>query len=176
MAQSYLGEIKNKPICAYGAISTPQAAAVDLTKGNLVYQDAALGAKVVPTASPPAASRIGVIENDSKNATGVLGDKSVEIYKHGAIAVIKLQGNMTIGGKGKSSTTTAGSGAELADPADSALNATFSDTEVEAELDAQRDFNKFYLFDYLGHPDEYLNATKQVTAAIDGEEIVVAFK
>lgn len=176
MAQSYLGQIKNKPICSYGSISGPQAGTTSLTKGLLVYQDGANGVKIVPTSSPPPASAIRVIENPSVNNPGNLGDKAVEMFKSGCVAVIKLQGNMSIGGKGKASTTTAGSGAELADPADSALNATFDDTEAEAELDAQRDFNRNYLFDYLGHPEEYIDANKAVTAATDGQEIVVAFK
>ena len=175
MAQSYLGEIKNKPVCAYGAKSIPQAA-VDLTKGSLVYQDAALGAKVVPIASQPPASEVGVIENDSKNATGSLGDKAVEVYKHLCIAVVKLDGTLAIGGKVRASTTTAGRVIELADVADAVLNGTFSNTEAQAEIDLVRDFSKFYLADYLGHPNEYLDATKQITAGADGEEVVIGFK
>ena len=135
MAQSYLGNIKNKPVCFFGAKSIPQAA-VDLTKGLLVYQDAANGAKVVPTSSQPPASAIGMIENASENNPGALGKKAVEVYKHLCIGVVKLDGTLAIGGKVRASTTTAGLVEELADVADADLNSTFSDTEVEAALNA----------------------------------------
>ena len=161
MAQSHLGEIKNKPICAYGVKATPQAANTILTKGSFVYQDVALGAKVVPIVSQPRASEIGIIENDSTNNPGILGAKSVEIYKTHCIAVIVLDGTIPIGGKGKASTVTAGRGEKLDEPVD---------------LAEQIAHTKNYLFDYLGHADEYLNANKQVTAGADGDEIVVAIK
>lgn len=176
MAQSHLGNIKNKPVCFFGAKSIPQATNTDLTKGQVVFQDAALGVKVVPTSSQPSASKIGVIENDSKNNPGALGAKSVEVYKHLCIAVVKLDGTLAIDGKVRASTTTAGRVIELADVADAVLNASFSNTEVQAEIDLIRDFSKFYLADYLGHTDEYLNANKQNTAGADGDEIVIGFK
>ena len=176
MAQSHLGNIKNKFVCSYGVKATPQAANTALTKGQLVYLDEPNGIKVVPITSQPPASKVGVIENASDNNPGTLGAKSVEVYKYACIAVIKLDGTMPVGGKGRASTTTAGRGEKIDDPANSALNATFSDTEVEAELNTLRDFNKFYLFDFLGKADEYMNANKQDTAGADGDEIVIGFK
>ena len=161
MAQSNLGNIKNKPVAAFGVKVVPQAANTSLTKGQLVYQDGALGLKVVPISSQPAASRIGMIENDSNNNPGSLGNKAPEVYKHHTIAVVKLQGTMSIGGKFRASTTTAGMVSEIADPTDLATTTAF----VIA-----------YLGDYLGHVDEYLDVNKQITAGADGDEIVVAFR
>ena len=169
MATSQLGNIKNKPVCVFGVSTIPQAQNSDLTKGQLTYQNGALGLTIVPITAQPAASEVRIIEHDSKNNPGSLGGKSVDTYKTHCIAVIKLDGIISIGGKGRASTITTGRGEKLDDPPNST-------TPTAGEVDAIRDFNKFYLFDYLGHTDEYLNANKVTTDGADGDEIVVAFK
>ena len=174
MPYSYLGTITNKHQIT-DVIAGDVAAAVKLTAGLAVFEDTTLGFKVVPTTSQPIASNVRFVEVEQDNTTGVKGDKKVETYKHGVIICVKAQGSIPLGSKLRCSTTTAGSLAALADPANAALTSTFTDTEVEAALDAQRDVMKFYVADYLGHPDEFRTG-KEPTAATDGQEIFVYVK
>ena len=175
MAYSYLGTIVNRHQIT-DVISADVAANVNLTAGMAVYEDTTNGMKVVPTSSQPIASNVRFVGREAQNNTGgTKGDKKIETYKHGAIICVKAEGNIPLGSKLRCSTTTAGSLMALADPADAALTSTFTDTEVEAALNAQRDVMKFYVADYLGHPDEFRTG-KEPTAATDGQEIFVYVK
>lgn len=174
MAYSYLGTIVNKHQIT-DVIVGDVAANVKLTAGLAVYEDTTNGFKVVPTSSQPIASLVRFVSVEADNTGGVKGDKKVETYKHGAIIFVKAEGNIPLGSKLRCSTSTAGSLAALADPANAALTSSFTDTEVEAALDAQRDVMKFYVADYLGHADEFRTG-KEPTAATDGQEIAVYVK
>ena len=172
MAQSLLGNIKNKHIVldvSTGAV----AAAVKLTKGLAVYQDAANGFKVVPTAAQPPSSEVRFVEVEQDNLTGLVGAKDVETYKSGTIMIVKAGDSIPIRSKLRASETVAGSLDALADPGDAALNAVFDDTEAEAALNANRDIDKFHVANYLGHPDEVGRVGKEVTAATVGQEILI---
>lgn len=168
MAQSLLGNIKNKHAALDVSVGDV-AAAVNLTKGMAVYQDGALGFKPVPTASQPSASQIRFMEVQQDNTNGVLGDKKAETYKSGTIMVVLAQGNIPIRSKLRASTTTAGSLSALADPGDAT-------TPTAGEVDAARDVSILHVADYLGHPDEVGATGKEVTAATDGQEILVHIK
>ena len=148
MAQSLLGNIKNKHT-GLDVAAGDVAAAVKLTRGLAVYQDGANGFKVVPTAAQPDASAIRFSEVEQDNLTGVKGDKKVETYKSGTIMIVKAQGNIAVGSKLRASTVTAGSLAQ------------------HATVDAN------YVANYLGHPDEVGATGKEITAAADGQEILV---
>ena len=174
MAYSYLGTIVNRHQIT-DVIVGDVAANVKLTAGLAVYEDTTNGFKVVPTSSQPIASNVRFVSVEADNTGGAKGDKKVETYKHGAIIFVKAEGNIPLGSKLRCSTSTAGSLAALADPANAALNATFSDTEAEAAIDAVRDVTKFYVADYLGHADEFRTG-KEPTAATDGQEIAVYVK
>lgn len=172
MAYSYLGTIVNRHQIT-DVIVGDVAANVKLTAGLAVYEDTTNGFKVVPTSSQPIASNVRFVSVEADNTGGSKGDKKVETYKHGAIMFVKAQGNIPLGSKLRCSTSTAGSLAALADPADATLAATFSDTAVEAALNAIRDVKKFHVANYLGHADEFRTG-KEPTAATDGQEIAVA--
>jgi len=159
MAQSYLGEIKNKPICSYGVQVSVQGVE-NITKGMLVYIGKVNGVSVAPDTGNIEASRIGMVEIDSDNSQGSLGDKSLEVYKAHCIGVIKLDGTIKVGEIGRASTNIAGHGQELLLPTD---------------LPEQLEYTKHALFRYLAHPDEYINAKKQPTDGGNNDEIVVEF-
>lgn len=163
------GDIENKHMLT-DVVVIKQAANTNLTKGTFVYQDAALGAKVVPTTDAVNARDMRFIENDSNNLTisgiqdGNLGDKNVETYKTGAIVIAKIDGPCTVGQYVRNSTVTAGRVMKLAEPA-SPVGAT----PTSAELSNWESFGKLKLAIYLGHKGESAGINNDPTDAVDGD-------
>lgn len=139
------------------------AASTNITKGALVYQDAANGWKIAPTDGSVVGSRLFVAGHDADNSSGVLGDKTVEVYGHGAEFIGKAEGAITVDADVKASRTTAGSLAANTLP--TAPAATYG----EAAADSLYDFVIAKLGKYLGHYGEHLETGNLPTNAADAE-------
>lgn len=148
------------------------AASENLANGDFVYQDGANGLKKVPTTGVDA-NRIRFAPTGFNNASGSLGDREIESVKKGARVVGQCDGVIVVGDRVKFGATTAGRVEKLAKPANAALNAIFSDTEVEAEIDLVRDYDTDNLGIYTGHSGEMEGTANEPTDSADGDLVVI---
>ncbi len=161
------GDIENKHMLT-DVVVIKQAANTSLGKGVFVYQDAANGAKVVPTTDAVKARDMRFIENASNNSTitdiqdGNLGDKNVETFKTGAIVIAKIDGPCTVGQYVRNSTVTAGRVMRLAEPA-----TPVGATPTSTELNNTTSFEYLKLAIYLGHKGESAGVDNDPTDAVD---------
>ena len=160
-----LGDIKNKEEVSdkkQGKVAT----AITLAVG-LVYQDAANGWKNVPADGSIDARRIYFNPISIDNSGGVLGDQTGTFYGMNAIVIGTADLAIVVDDYCRASVNVVNAFQKLAVPSNSALNAIFSDTEVEADIDGQRDFSIDKLAKYLGHAGEITETDNLATDAID---------
>lgn len=155
------GDIENKHMLT--DVVVIKQAAVNLAKGVFVYQDAALGAKIVPIDSSVLGRRVRFLENASDNTGGAVGDKNVETYKKGAIVIAKCDGAIVVNQRVKASTTTAGRVIALVDPTNPGA------AYAEAEADSLYNYIIHGIGTYLGHKGEAEGSGNDPTDAADGD-------
>lgn len=153
MTGTPVGTIINRHKVPFDPIVFHQAQNSTLLGGNLVYQDAANGLKVVPV-TPIDASRIMVIAFDSLNNPGVLGIKRLDCYKSGSRVILK--GDATIipvNSNFQSSSTIEGT--------------------IQALLADDADFTKKNLGVYRGHENEIPGTNLPPTNSAANEDNLV---
>lgn len=164
-----LGDIQNKETVRDKKEGSA-AAALSLGIG-LVYQDGANGWKIAPVDGSIDARRLYFNGTVLDNSGGVLHDLTSTFYGEGAIVVGQADIAIVVNDKCRASQTAAHTGQfqAITKPAAAALNAIFSDTEVEAALDALRDFLVEGVAIYLGHAGEITETQNEPTDAVDGD-------
>jgi len=151
--------------------------AVSITLGvGLVYEDGVNGWKQAPTDGTIHADEL-YWNPTAKTSTATLGGVTGTFYGEGARVIGKADGIIVVDQYVKASTTTAHGGQliKLDDLGTPALDATFSDTEVEAAFNAARDFQRNKIALYKGHANEVNNVGAVATDAVD-EDINCVFQ
>ena len=151
--------------------SGPVAVSITLAIG-LVYKDGANGWKNAPT-DGSIHGKAFYWNPISLVSTATLGEKTGTFYGEGARVVGKADGAIVVDAYAKASTNVANALMALTDPANAALNATFSDTETEAAIDAIRNWQRNKVAIYKGHALELNQVNSLPTDATDTQTTCV---